>query len=479
MVPTIYTLDSAELTVGATTLGIVHAPGYPFYLLVGHLFTSLPVGDVAYRVNLFSAISLALTAPLLYSLLVNLGVDRVFSLAATCVFLWSYYVWTVGIVAEVYAPQICTLAAAGWGLARLYARRPVSPRAALLAGGLFGLAVAMHPVSVLFAPGIVVAFVLMRVPWRACLAAGFAAVLIALLPLVYFPLRSSVEPPLNLAGWYAPDGTFRAVDLRTVRGVWWMLRGEQFKGLFFAAGYIPNHERLWYVLKLFSGNYLGQGILLGLIGLGVLARRRRGVLLTWLILFAPFTYFYLTYGAVDINTMFGPSFLLWALLIAVGLQWTAERIPPRLRVPLAVLIPLIFLGVNYPLVDSSDDTEIRDHSTQLMQVLPPHAAVFGFWWEVVPLQYLQTVEHQRPDVVIYNLFQIDRSRLQRYLDSPLTAPDRPIIFISQPDLSGLDPDRYRVKPLLGSSSADLSGEIAGYRLIDKKTKTPGSAASGH
>src|SRR6185436_6410127 len=37
--PTVYGLDSAELTTGAYALGIVHAPGAPLYLLLGHVFT--------------------------------------------------------------------------------------------------------------------------------------------------------------------------------------------------------------------------------------------------------------------------------------------------------------------------------------------------------------------------------------------------------------------------------------------------------
>ena len=54
--PGVYGFDSAELSTGAYTLGIVHPPGYPLYLLIAHLFVQLPIGDVAYRVNLMSAV---------------------------------------------------------------------------------------------------------------------------------------------------------------------------------------------------------------------------------------------------------------------------------------------------------------------------------------------------------------------------------------------------------------------------------------
>ncbi len=48
--------DSGDFIMGVLTLGIVHPPGYPLYTILGHLFSYLPLGDPAFRVNLFSAL---------------------------------------------------------------------------------------------------------------------------------------------------------------------------------------------------------------------------------------------------------------------------------------------------------------------------------------------------------------------------------------------------------------------------------------
>ncbi|MGH7292790.1 MAG: protein O-mannosyl-transferase family, partial [Myxococcota bacterium] len=69
MAPTVYGLDSAELTTGAYALGIVHAPGSPTYMLLGHVFAQLPLGDVGYRLNLMSAVAAALAVLFLYLVL--------------------------------------------------------------------------------------------------------------------------------------------------------------------------------------------------------------------------------------------------------------------------------------------------------------------------------------------------------------------------------------------------------------------------
>src|SRR5512139_1610905 len=64
LAPTIHNLDSAELTTAAATGGIVRATGYPLYLLLGRVWSWLPIGDVGFRMNLFSAFCGALTIAL-------------------------------------------------------------------------------------------------------------------------------------------------------------------------------------------------------------------------------------------------------------------------------------------------------------------------------------------------------------------------------------------------------------------------------
>ena len=56
LAPTIYNLDSAEFTTAVTTNGIIRATGYPLYLLLGKVWSWLPLSsDMGYRLNFFSA----------------------------------------------------------------------------------------------------------------------------------------------------------------------------------------------------------------------------------------------------------------------------------------------------------------------------------------------------------------------------------------------------------------------------------------
>jgi hypothetical protein len=422
--PTLYTLDSAEFAIGAAELSIVHAPGYALYLVTAHVFTWLPVGDLSYRANLFSAVCLALTAPVLYGLLLGLTQHRLAAFVSALIFMWSYYVWAAGIVAEVYAAQMLTLALAGWVLAVTLRRPAVTTRSALMAGAAFGIAVAMHPASILFAPGMVVAFRLRGVTWRASGYAALIALLIFASTLLYFPLRYDARPALNLAGRYRADGTFDAVNLRSVSGVWWLLSGQQFERLFFA------RFRLGEVLSLFWANYLGIGVLIGLAGLVHLYRTEHRILWVWLAFFLPYTGFYATYGAADFETMFGPSYLLWAIPVAYGLRWVLGYLrQPAAQVIFALALPVILGVINFPLLDLSHDTSVRDRAGRLMQAIPQDAVVFGQWWDIVPLQYLYIVEDQRPDLTLRNLFLFDQPTFEAYVSMHLDRQPTPIVML--------------------------------------------------
>src|SRR5205085_7121388 len=58
--------DSPELITAAVTLGVAHAPGYPLFTMLGHLFSLIPLGAIPFRVNLLSVACDALTIGVVY-----------------------------------------------------------------------------------------------------------------------------------------------------------------------------------------------------------------------------------------------------------------------------------------------------------------------------------------------------------------------------------------------------------------------------
>jgi hypothetical protein len=57
--------DGGDLIAAARCLGVPHPSGYPTYTLLAWMFSQIPLGTIAWRVNLLSAVCAALSAGLL------------------------------------------------------------------------------------------------------------------------------------------------------------------------------------------------------------------------------------------------------------------------------------------------------------------------------------------------------------------------------------------------------------------------------
>ena len=102
--------DSAELTSAVANFGIPHPPGYPLYILLGHAFTVIPLGDIGFRLNLMSAVFGAVAAVAVYAIVLELTHRRGSALAAALSLAFSYHFWGESLVAEVYTLDVALVA---------------------------------------------------------------------------------------------------------------------------------------------------------------------------------------------------------------------------------------------------------------------------------------------------------------------------------------------------------------------------------
>ncbi len=113
LTPSVGAGDNGELTTTLYNMGACHPPGYPLWAIMGKLFTFIPVGDIAYRVNLYVALSAAGTIFFLYLILVKLlGLNRdkgslslpvhIPAIGASMAFAFSLTLWGQAIGGEVY-----------------------------------------------------------------------------------------------------------------------------------------------------------------------------------------------------------------------------------------------------------------------------------------------------------------------------------------------------------------------------------------
>lgn len=418
LAPTVYNLDSAELTIAAANLGLMRATGYPVYILAGHLWSKLPLGDVGYRMNLFSALWGALTILLAAMLLRRLKTGWIAILAGLGLLAVAPFFWGLSLVAEVYT--LHTALMAGLLLLLFYWAQAPSPKRLLAVAFLTGLSLGNHMATVLLLPGMVW-YVLTRAPRQALsprsLSLAGLGFIIGLAPYLYLPIRSLFPPTFNYAGYYDATGSFYPRDFRQLENIGWLISGQSFSNDMLAY----SGSRLWAEF----GNYLSQlwrafwgiGLGPGLLGAFVLVRRdwKLGGML--LLMFASNLIFYLSYAVLDKNTMFLPTYLIWAIWLGVGYQtlfdWVRLRVSPApdwvrqdLLPGIALAVLLFALLQTWPTVDLSRDFSTRELGQDILNQVEPGSLLIGYWDTIPIVQYLQLIEGQRPDVQTINRFLI-------------------------------------------------------------------------
>jgi len=423
MAPTVYGVDSADLTTSAFLLGISHPPGAPTYLLVGHVFTWLPIGDVGYRLNLLSAVAGSLASFFLYCAVRRLSGDALLALATACLVAVTYYVWTAAVAAELYAPQGCVVAA----LIALALRWRDEQRAwlfCLLCAGA-GLGLGVHLSLVLMLPGLaLLALAQLRVATRApLLLAGALCGLIGAAVYVYLPVRFLADLPLN------PARDYWQVDLASWPGFWWMISGAGFRRQFFGVGAAALPAELATLAYRLWSNFLGLPALLGAVGLAVELRRHTWIHLGLLLMLLGHVVFYVFYGAADKQVMFVPAYLIWGIWIGLGARvaarWAAPRLglgeaPSLAPVALAFIAALLLL-VNYRWADISSDWSARRRGEAILRALEPNAVFIGAWPDLRMVEYLQQVEGARLDVQPVDVFFAPAAERTRRIDTALQS----------------------------------------------------------
>jgi Protein O-mannosyl-transferase TMEM260-like len=390
--PAVYIEDSPELAAAGAVLGVPHSPGYPLYTMLEALFIrAVPVGGIAYRANLFSAVCGALTAGALWLMLRRrLRVGRPAALASALCFVLGRTFWSQCLVAEVHALNgLLFVLALDSALAA--AERPEAV-AFLRCGLTAGLLVGHRNVNALFLP----AFLAMLedgrrragAPHRLWLrfAGGFAA---SALVYLYLPLAARRDPGLA-AG--APSTWTRLWATVSARSYFRHLGDSSVtldlgRALRFAKG-LPVE--------------LGPAAAAAPAGFVLWHRRRASVPLLALSSMAALTFgFGVLYNVVDVDSYFLPVYAVLAIMAAIAFDALGGA--ARLAT-LAAVVPLL---LNFASVDLSGSRVAQGFLGDLFRSAPPRALVVSSGDTVTHLLWFgQLVERARPDVVVVSADEI-------------------------------------------------------------------------
>ncbi len=402
LAPTVTGEDSGELIGAAYTLGVPHPPGYPVWTFLAHIFTWIPFGSVAWRVNLFSAVCGAGTVTLLT--LIGIGLTKrrgAAALGALC-FATSRVFWEHSLIAEVYTLTTLFMALILYLCLRGFqAERPARIYGTAL---LVGVGTGVHSTLVLLLPFWLL-LLLMQSPPTLQRSASFYLKLALTTFLgcgvyIYLPLAALRDPAVN---WGDPDTLSR----------WWdVVRRSQYA---FMVGQYPHSWPRFFgqcvtMTQFWFRDFVGLGAILGLAGFAVLFRRQRFLAL-YLIAAA------LTMVLVAVymqnfeqnrewhwvmRVFLLPAELITAIGIICAFAWLgAVRRNIQvfvLGIGMALFLASLFLHAS---LSKAKYRYAEDYARNILASLPENAVYIPIAdHQAFPVLYLQVAEGLRPDVIL-------------------------------------------------------------------------------
>ena len=424
LAPSVTFFDSGEFLTAGASLGSAHSPGYPLFLMYVKSFTWLPFGNIAFRVNVATAVSSSLACLVVYVLTTsllkketllqdsrfNLIAVELAGLAAAVSFGVTPRLWLQSNHDKPY-PLLAFITAIIFYLLlqwqEKYREGDERPSYVYVCTFLAGLAMAVHQTIVLLLPAWFLMIVL--TDWRMVkrakelvLATAFA--LVGFSVHLYLPLRALSNPLLNWG------------DTKTV---------QQFLWHFLRKGYpsdppLRDAALLWAQIRAFnvSREFTWLGAALALIGLVYLWRRNRTVVVAYLVSVVVFLLVIVGYFNTPMEVIFlteeffTPRYLFTAVIIGVGLfsilnyAVRSARLPERIGTPVYGVVAVLFFSlptalcaVNYFENDQHDNYIAFDYASNSLRSLSQNAIMFT-WGDsgAFPLWYLQGIERMREDV---------------------------------------------------------------------------------
>jgi hypothetical protein len=474
LAPTVTLTDSGELIVAAYGLGVAHPPGVPLWIILAHLASLVPLGNIAQRINfssaLFAALACATVTFVVSELMITasyLGASKrskkaaqqrksveasgvgslsIFApaIGAGLFLTFSRTLWSYATIAEVYTLNallilIVFFLVLRWRRLIIESRRNAGEQITThdtwlyAAAFVFGLAMGVHHLTVaLTLPAI--AAVVYRTEGgkfftsRRLLYAALISIGALILVYSYLPWAAAQSPVMN---WGNP---------RSLQKIWWHITGRQYRGVFFS--FTPATmgaqfvEFCGMVLREFGFAWLPLTLLLAVAGLASAYKRDRTAF--WfllLIVLADLALLLIRSGdlaysqsyeiAEDKDAYYLPAFISIAIAAGFGIRWliqlAASKPSPAWRRYVVGAIAIVLtsataFAANWPFNNRRHYHIADDYVENLFSTIAPNGLLLTQDWQVAsPMLYAQEIEQRRRDVKVVDVNLLRRSWYFDYL----------------------------------------------------------------
>src|SRR6516162_6850457 len=463
LAPTVTLVDSGELILAAYGLGVAHPPGVPLWIMLTHIASLLPFGNVAVRINFSSAVFAALACAMLTLVVAELLIS-VSSSAATrrrnksarhgskvedsnaggllilapavgagLFMAFSRTLWAYATITEVYALNALLILIVFFLVVR-WRRRIIETRTnsggavaaddkwIYAAAFVFGLAIGVHYVTVgLTLPAIAV------VVYRTEGLKFFTSRRLLNAALISFSALILVYSYLPWAAWRSPAMNWG--NPRSLQEIWWHVTGRQY---WVFLSFSPSTMGPQFVAfcrmasREFGFPWLPLTLFFAVAGLASAYKRDNTAFWFLLLIVLADLAYCLGYEiAEDKDAYYLPAFISIAIAAGLGFRWLIQRAAskpsplwtPHLAAATAiVLTATTAFAANWPFNNRGHDFIADDYVQNLFSTIATGGLLLTQDWQVVsPMFYAQEIEQRRPDVKVVDINLLRRSWYFDYL----------------------------------------------------------------
>uniref|UniRef100_A0A832G8E7 DUF2723 domain-containing protein n=1 Tax=Ignavibacterium album TaxID=591197 RepID=A0A832G8E7_9BACT len=433
-------IDSGELALAQATLSIPHPTGYPFFSLVGFIFSKIPLPfSTLFKLNILNSIWCALTVVVViktsFLLLKNLQIIfnkkflrddnfnftnesglRIISVFSGLMFGFSATFWLQSTKVEVYALQIFITSLIIYSTIKIainsFQKESIKDRnyKNVLKDGfpialLIGLGFSNHLMTIYLLPALVLTFIFLYGINKESIKAFSILIIIVFAIAILFYLglmfRAQMSPPWSYGD---PSNLERLIEHVTAK--------EYSKYLLDSTdGLIKQGSKLLKMLSFnfnnekFSLGEFGLSLFLGIAGLLLIfVLRKKFVSFFLLIIFVSITTA-LSYSIPDINEYFLVTFLVISIcailpLIIIFNFVHSKKLFKYIFYPGLLFLIIIQVLSNFDYANRSKFYVIEDFFKSFVNSLPENSIFLTDNWASIlsPALYYQNVEKVRPDV---------------------------------------------------------------------------------
>lgn len=433
LAPDVTFTDAGELAGACASYGVAHPTGYPLFIMVGHLWSLLPLPfSVIYMMNLFAAFCTALSVSVVYLIssvvlqfyktqkpqvkqqgkqksvpqmpvltteAPSLDVSIISAISALT-YMGARTVWAQATSIEVYSLHLLMITLVLYTFLRGILEK--HNRWLLLSALMLGLSFGNHLTTILVLPAILLMFfwrtdetLTLSKPRLVEFSILFGVIVSCAAIYVAMLIRSSSEPLFNWGAVHRGWDEFTYHVLGKQYQVWMFVkgtRGKQFEKFLslvpYQLGFIGLVFTVWGLVKLYARSM------------------QLGVFFTLLVVFC--VGYSINYNIHDIDSYFLLSFIAFIVMMSIGVYELTQLVPGTLYP--AFLIPLVTIGINYKENNETDNVLVPEYTKLMTESLPKNSIVFSQQWDyyVSAFWYKQQIEGYRPDIVI-----IDKELLRR------------------------------------------------------------------